>query len=130
MLARHCCRRTRGAKECQELIEQLILTFTGVTDSLGVPLFKSTMIEIWNEQKRHIHYIQDPAGTQLYSQISQITKGGISLPVYRCARGSTSLESFHHHILNFIPGTSANAINFQAYILEGLARWNMLARMQ
>lgn len=124
-LAQHCRRRTRGAKEVQQLIEQLILTFTGATDSLGVPLFKPTMVDVWNEQKRHLYCIQDPAGTQLYTKVSELSKGGISLPVYRCSRGSTSLESFHHHIINFIPGTSANAVNFQAYILEGLARWNI-----
>ncbi|XP_056120631.1 uncharacterized protein LOC130097715 [Rhinichthys klamathensis goyatoka] len=53
-----------------------------------------------------------------------MTKGGIILPVYRCARGSTSLESFHNHLNRFIPGTSANLENFQAYLLEGLERWN------
>jgi len=124
-LARYCRRRTRGAMKCNELIEQLILTFTGATDSLGVHLFKPTMVDIWKEQKRHIHCIQDPTGIQLYSKVKESTKGGIVLPVYRCSRGSTSLESFHDHIVRFIPGTSANAVNFQEYILEGLARWNM-----
>lgn len=49
---------------------------------------------------------------------------GIRLPVYRCARGSTSLESFHLHLARFIPGTSANTTHFQAYLLDGIARWN------
>jgi hypothetical protein len=31
-------------------------------------------------------------------------KGNISLPVYRCGRRTTSLESFYSHIKNFIPG--------------------------
>ncbi|KAL6475706.1 hypothetical protein MHYP_G00167460 [Metynnis hypsauchen] len=67
---------------------------------------------------------QDPPGLQLYAKTGQLTKGGVVLPVYRCARGSTSLESFHRHLKNFIPGTSTNAENFQAYLLDGLARWN------
>ena len=46
--------------------------------------------------------IQDPAGVELYTQTGQFTKGGVQLPVYRCARDSTSLESFHLH--HFIPG--------------------------
>ena len=46
------------------------------------------------------------------------------LPLLRCARGSTSLESFHSHIVKFIPGTSANAVNFQAYLIKGITRWN------
>ncbi|TDG99988.1 hypothetical protein EPR50_G00200470 [Perca flavescens] len=45
-------------------------------------------------------------------------------PNQDCARGSTSLESFHCHLKRFIPGTSANALNFQLYLLEGLSRWN------
>ena len=39
---------------------------------------------------------------QLYTQTGRLTKGGVILLVYRCARGSTSLESFHLH--RFIPG--------------------------
>ena len=42
----------------------------------------------------------------------------------RCARGSTSLESFHLHLAKFIPGSSANAVNFQAFLLDGITRWN------
>jgi hypothetical protein len=44
------------------------------------------------------------------------------LPVLRCARGSTSLESFHLYLARFIPGTSASA--FQAYLLDGITRRN------
>lgn len=91
-----------------------------------------------------------------------INKSGIELSRYRCARDSTSLESFHCHLNRFIPGkplsdmikplflsnwinqhffqrhlndglvcfvfcfpgTSANLLNFQLYLLEGLNRWN------
>ncbi|KAG7500682.1 hypothetical protein JOB18_025985, partial [Solea senegalensis] len=54
----------------------------------------------------------------------ELTKGGVKLPVYRCARGSTSLESFHLHQCRFIPGTSASDVHFQVHLLEGLVRWN------
>lgn len=36
--------------------------------------------------------------------------------MYRCARGSTSLKSFHLHYNRFIPGTSAS---------KGVSRWNV-----
>ncbi|CAB3985037.1 Hypothetical predicted protein [Paramuricea clavata] len=72
----------------------------------------------------HIACIQDPDDVQLYVQTETHTKGGIQLPTYRCARGSTSLESFHLHLNRFIPGTSASDLRFQAYLLEGLSRWN------
>lgn len=38
-MARHCRRRTRGAKQTEELIDSLLLSLTGATDSLGIPLF-------------------------------------------------------------------------------------------
>jgi len=82
------------------------------------------MKSIWEEQTRHIGCIQDVAGLQLYTVTGHITKAGVQLPVFRCARGSTSLESFHCHLVRFIPGTSANAVNFQAYLLDGISRWN------
>ncbi|PIK44872.1 hypothetical protein BSL78_18257 [Apostichopus japonicus] len=65
-------------------------------------------------------------GVQLYTQTGTISKGGIALATYRCGRGTTSLESLHLHLARLIPGTSANAVNFQAFLLDGLYRWNLL----
>ncbi|XP_066522256.1 uncharacterized protein [Hoplias malabaricus] len=125
LLARHCRRRTRGARETKQLIDQLLVAFTDVKDTMGIPLLdKERMDVIWDTQRQHLDCIQDPPGIQLYTKTGQVTKGGVVLPVYRCARGSTSLESFHLHLSHFIPGSSANAENFQAYLLEGLVRWN------
>ena len=123
-LNRHCKRKTRGYLDTMQHIDLLMLEFTAATDVLGVPLFNADMMRIWKEQKRHLECIQDP-GISLYTQTGTVKKGGRTLPIYRCARGSTSLESFHRHLLNFFPGTSANAVNFQAYLLDGLSRWNI-----
>ena len=82
------------------------------------------MVAIWEEQQRHVGCIQDTENLPLYSKISTVKKGAHYLPVYRCARGSNSLESFHSHVVNFIPGKSANAVHFQAFLLDGLSRWN------
>ncbi|XP_072050117.1 uncharacterized protein [Amphiura filiformis] len=125
-LARHCRRRTRGADKTTELIESLLLSLSGATDVLGVPLFRKEMKSIWEEQKQHISCIQDPPNVPLYTITGQIIKGGISLPVFRCARGTTSLECFHLHLARFIPGTSANSVHFQAYLLDGISRWNAM----
>ena len=38
-LTRHCKRRTRGAMETKRLLEELILAFTGTTDTLFFPWF-------------------------------------------------------------------------------------------
>ena len=126
-LQRHCKRQTRGLYETTRLIQELIeaLDSDKGNDTMGIPLFDHDRIQqIWSEQQRHIQCIQDPPGVSLYTQIGTQKKGGVDLPVYRCARGSTSLESFHLHINCFIPGTAANDAHFQAYLLDGIARWN------
>ncbi|KAL2082466.1 hypothetical protein ACEWY4_022284 [Coilia grayii] len=121
-MALHCRRRTRGAAETERLIGDLLEIFGGDwgRDTMGIPLLDRSRAE----QKRHLRCIQDPPGVELYTETGRLTKGGISLPVYRCARGSTSLESFHLHLNLFIPGDSASDHHFQGFLLEGLARWN------
>ena len=105
----HCKRRTRGVEETTRLIKDLIDTFSSDKgkDTMGIPLLKKTSIQQnWEEQKQHISSIQDvddPA-IQLYTQTGTLKKGGVELPMYRYAWGSTSLESFHLHIDRFIPG--------------------------
>ncbi|XP_042567382.1 uncharacterized protein si:ch73-112l6.1 [Cyprinus carpio] len=124
-LAKHCRRRTRGAQETEQLTEKLLKDFGGATDTMGIKLLdQERMREIWRTQQRHMQCIQDPPGVQLYRKTGQVTKDGVILPVYSCARGSTSLESFHLHLNRFVPGTSANALHFQMYLLEGLVQWN------
>nr|XP_054600042.1 uncharacterized protein LOC107372644 [Nothobranchius furzeri] len=123
----HCRRRTRGAEESTLLIQNLLDTFRGPAghNTLNIPLLNALRIQdIWDTQRRHLSCIQDPPGVQLYTQTGSLQKGGVTLPVYRCARGSTSLESFHLHLNRFIPGTSASAKYFQAFLIDGLVRWN------
>ncbi|XP_068594396.1 uncharacterized protein [Cebidichthys violaceus] len=127
-LSRYCRRRTRGEEATIKLIEQVLQTLGGANgrDLMGVPLLDDVRMEhIWRVQKHHVRCIQDVPGVRLYAVVgTTTTKCGIILTKYRCARGSTSLESFHCHLNRFIPGTSANALNFQLYLLEGLNRWN------
>lgn len=106
-LAAHCRRKTRGVEATTTLIHDLLETFSGEQgcDTLGVPLLDPDRIwDIWDSQEKHIKCIQDPEGIQLYVKTGSVKKGGVELPVYRCARGSTSLESFHLHLNRFIPG--------------------------
>ena len=35
------------------------------------------------------------------------------------------MESFHSHLVKFIPGNAANATHFQAYLLDGISQWNI-----
>ena len=101
-LSRHCRRRTRGAELTLQLIEELLLRLSTATDSLGVPVISERMVTIWEEEKKHIKCIQDPPGVSLYTITGYIKKGGMELPVFRCARGTTSLESFHLHLARYV----------------------------
>ncbi|WAR12544.1 hypothetical protein MAR_026724, partial [Mya arenaria] len=126
-LALYCRRRTRGVEETTRLIGELMEAFMGDQgrDTSGVALFDNeVMTAIWDRQKRHIGCIQDPEGISLYTVTGTSKKGGTVLCRYRCARGSVSLESFHNHLAKFIPGTTASDAHFQAYLLDGLMRWN------
>ncbi|XP_030295203.1 uncharacterized protein LOC115595183 [Sparus aurata] len=126
-LSQYCRRTTRGEETTITLIERLFLTLGGANcgDRMVPLLDKVRMEHIWRVQKRHVRCIQDVPGVQLYTEAgTTTTMGGVILTKYRCARGSTSLESFHCHLNRFIPGTSANTLNFQLYLLECLNRWN------
>ncbi|XP_052277133.1 uncharacterized protein LOC127876170 isoform X2 [Dreissena polymorpha] len=126
-LSLHCCRMTRSTEVIRERIQAVLELFDGDSgrDTMGVPLLHHERIwELWKQQQKHVECLQDPKGVQLYTQTGTLKKGGVVLPVYRCARGSTSLESFHLQLQRFIPGTSASASNFQTYLLEGLMHWN------
>ena len=106
-LSLHCRRMTRGTTQTTALISELIQSLSGDDglDTMGVPLINDlVMTELWKKQSRHVSCIQDPAKQQLYRVTGSVKKGKTNLPTYRCARGSTSLESFHLHMNRFIPG--------------------------
>ena len=87
-LALYCKRRTRGADESAELIQQVITTFSSDPgkDTLGIALLDYDRVwQIWEEQKKHLPCIQDPEGVQLYIQTGTKKKGGVELPTYRFA---------------------------------------------
>ena len=74
-LARHCCRRTRGAEVTLQLIEELVLELSSsptAVDSNGVHVFSGDMVKILNEEKKHIKCIQDPDGIRLYTVMGHI----------------------------------------------------------
>ncbi|XP_036002873.1 uncharacterized protein LOC110368347 [Fundulus heteroclitus] len=101
-----CRRRTRGAVDTAILLQNLFDTFRGPAgrNTLNIPLLDDLRIQdIWDTQIRHLSCIQDPPGLQ---------------------EGSASLESFHLHLNRFIPGTSASARYFQAFLVDGVVRWN------
>ena len=96
-LLRHCHRGTRGAGLTLELIEELLLQLSGpfATNSSGEPVLSGKIVTIWEEEKKHVKGIQDPDGITLYTITGHISKSGVELPVFQCARGTTFLESFH-----------------------------------
>ncbi len=93
-LERHCRRTTRGVDVTTRLIQELIdaLDSPAGCDTLQL-LDHDKIQEVWAVQQRHIGCIQDIPGYPLYREVETTMKGGIQLKVFRCARGSTSLES-------------------------------------
>lgn len=127
----HCKRRTRGTAETSRLIKEVIDIFSSDSgkDTMGISLLhRGSILQIWNEQQRHIECIQDPADTtiQLYTQTGSLVKGGQRLPIYRCARGSTSLESFHLHINRFIPGKFSILYHLHTNLISGILSFHII----
>ena len=79
----------------------MLLEMTLATDASGAPLLSQEMMGIWEEQKKHLMCLQDPPGVPLYTITGSMCKGGVTLPVLRCARGTTLLESFHLHLARY-----------------------------
>ncbi|CAC5390845.1 unnamed protein product [Mytilus coruscus] len=105
-LSLHCRCTTRISEDITDLISELLKVYCGEhgRDLLGTPLLDANKVEeIRKVQQNHVPCILDPPGSQLYVQTGVLKKGGHMLPTYRCARGSTSLESFHLHLNRFIP---------------------------
>ena len=102
-LDRHCQRRTRRATETTTLMEALLLRMTLATDANGARLFSD----------EHLVCLQDPPDVSLYTVARSITKGGVTLPVLHCARGTTSLESFHLHLARYHHITYKSTINYR-----------------
>lgn len=100
-LALHCRRRTREPGVIVAEISKLIDAFSG---DQGTRLLSPEIDYIWAQQQQHVPCICDPDGLSLYTEVRRMEKGGVSLPAHQCARGSTSLESFHLHLNKFIPG--------------------------
>lgn len=105
-LRKHCRRRTRDVEEMRRMISGLINSVWDLTDTTGLPLVNQrTMFDVWEVQQKHLECLQDPPGVALYTKVGTLQKGGKELDILRCARGSSSLESFHRHQCTFIPGT-------------------------
>ncbi|KAL1277026.1 hypothetical protein QQF64_023699 [Cirrhinus molitorella] len=112
-LSLYCRRRTRGEEATIRLIENLLQELRGANggDLMGVPLLDEVRMDhIWRVQKRHVKCIQDVPGVPLYTEIGNRHKGRGHPTRYRCARGSTSLESFHCHLNRFIPAVPARRL--------------------
>ncbi|XP_039608871.1 uncharacterized protein LOC120528859 [Polypterus senegalus] len=97
----------------------MLEAFGDATDIMGIPLLDRDKIqEIWKTQRRHLHCIQDPPGMHLYMQTGRLVKWEITLPVFRCAQGSTCWSR------STCIWTASYLALKPAYLLEGLARWN------
>ena len=123
-----------------ELIEVLLLQLSGpfATNSSSEIVLNDKMVTIWEKEKKHVNCIQNPDRIVFYIVTGHINKGWVELPVFQCARGTTSLELFHLHMAGyadiginvhictvtfarFIPGSSGSNIHYQGSVQ--LSRW-------
>ena len=89
-------------------IQYCICMSTDGKDLAGFQLFdKEVLLDIWEQQRQHLPCLQDPDDVQLYKCTGHQKVGGKKLPIYRCGRGSTSLECAHKYIAQFVPGQFA-----------------------
>ena len=123
-LLRHCRRRTRGAEQTTSAVEALACH----RHSRGASTEGGNTCDLARAEAAR-GMLQDPHGIELHTSVEHMEKGGIRLPVFHCARGITSLESFHLRLARFNPGTSASAVIFQAFLVDGLVRWNRARAM-
>ncbi|XP_061621431.1 uncharacterized protein LOC133474111 [Phyllopteryx taeniolatus] len=85
-LARHCRRRTRGAEETERLIHEVLDHFWEAKDTMGMALLDQARTRhICYTQCQHMACIQDPPVVTLYTKAGEVTRGGIKLPIFRCA---------------------------------------------
>lgn len=105
-LAKHCKRRTRGVEETRNLIQGLLTSIWELTDTSGLHLINpKSMAHVREVQQKHLPCIQDPPGVELYTKLGKaLQKGDKVIDVFRCGRGSSSVESFHCHQCTFFPG--------------------------
>ncbi|XP_036943166.1 uncharacterized protein LOC119012990 [Acanthopagrus latus] len=106
-LALHCRRRTRGVEETNRLIRSLISLFdsaSGRTLWAFLCWTYERIQQIWMEQQKHLGCIQDPEDLPALHQDGHLEERA----TWSCAA----------------TGTSASDAHFQAYLLEGLMRWN------
>ena len=123
-LARHCRRRTRGMEEMTQLIEELLLSMSHATDTL---VYSSS-------ERRPKRYGRSSRSMFRVSSILQVSpstpsqatsKKAVSL--YQCCAVLKALLHWSPSTSiwqDFIPGSSAGDINYQAYLLEGIVKWN------
>jgi len=113
-LALHWRRRTWPTPDTVRLINALIHSLSDDAGrDTGVELFDMDVItQIWAEEQKHVQCLQDPDPdiVKLYTETGSLTKVGVRLKIYRCCRGTVSLESFHRHLATFIPGKQLHVL--------------------
>jgi hypothetical protein len=50
-MAKHCRRKTRGTSTTTALLDELVTSLTGITDSLDVSILREDAIDVWEVEK-------------------------------------------------------------------------------
>ena len=71
--------------------------------------------------------ISDPPDLNMYLEIGRRGDGS---PIYRCVRGTSQLEGFHHHLADVVHGWVCSPELMDAAVMEFVHRWNIDARIR
>ena len=135
----HCHRNTRGAEVTLQLIKELLMSLSTATNSLGVPFWcidghhlgggeeacKMHSGSFWDDPVCHYRAHHQGWGEAASVSMCKRHLPGI-FPHFNLARLLYQYYLFasKSFFIRFIPGTTANNLHYQGFLLEGLAGWN------
>ncbi|KAJ7754059.1 hypothetical protein B0H16DRAFT_1833181 [Mycena metata] len=116
-LWRRCRRVVPPPAELYHAVSQVYMLYGPQKDTkTKMPLFNA---QAWHDAKNVLKAIKlgllsDPPGVQVYFQMGVDRKNNANLPVYRCARGTTTVEGGIHHSLRTRMPKSGTSIRHAA----------------
>ncbi|KAG6835293.1 hypothetical protein H0H93_003051 [Arthromyces matolae] len=126
-LWRRCRRTVPPAERLYPLVHDVFMTWGPLKDAkTHLPLFNDAAWKIAKNILELIRYgyVSDPPGISLYYIIGLDTNG---LPLYRCIRGTNSVEGgVHTHLRSMLPTCGVSVRHMVTCLLDFILRHNLL----
>ncbi|KAG6856426.1 hypothetical protein H0H87_004552 [Tephrocybe sp. NHM501043] len=128
-LWRHCRRTIPPPEVLYPLVHEVFQTWGPLKDASSyLPLFTPAL---WKQAKNILElirngFLSDPPGVSLYYVIG-FDKNAGGLPIYRCVRGTNSVEGgVHTHLRAMLPSCGASVRHMIMCLLDFILRHNLL----